>query len=404
MKKSKIFLCGAAILLLSFVLILPGCTDDNNTIAPVTILYSGTANGEAYTLKITNDSSFELQVGSKISTGIALQDGDTWILTPTLGDTITVTVNVSGGITEIAGDITFDDGSVKEEPGAVIPDNNNTVDTGSIKIVSNYDGTLVRIELYDFSVEDLSPYIEQNPDNYTKLKIYEKTFSMAQGNAPITFSDVPINALSICVYNSKKGHGMADIIIASNKLTTVRANSDYPFVVCDDPVAIQDNGSKPSIFPNDWKTLNKAGWETWEDSVSSNITDAVYNEIVEFLEQESNWDQLAQEGKEFWEWEGPGWHESMEGHRGTWVKGGITFEITDSQITVTGSTWNGDKANGIFQIDKVVASVSVPKYYSYRCSNSDVTFVFFCKMEGTNLYIDNSKDGPGEFSGDWTKS
>jgi hypothetical protein len=115
MKKTVFF--GLLAIVLAFGLI--GCDDDPS--GSKTVEYKGTADGETYVLKITDDSTYELTVSGKTSKGTATKSGGTWILTPTSGEAFTVTINSSGGITRIDGKITFNDGTTKEGPGAVTP-------------------------------------------------------------------------------------------------------------------------------------------------------------------------------------------------------------------------------------------------------------------------------------------
>ena len=115
MKKTVVF--GLLVIVLAFCFF--GC---NNDPEPVIVTYTGTANGETYVLKITDDTSFELTVSGKTSKGVASKNENTWTLTPSTGAAFTVTIN-STGITSIIGTITFNDGNSKVGPGTVVPGN-----------------------------------------------------------------------------------------------------------------------------------------------------------------------------------------------------------------------------------------------------------------------------------------
>jgi len=103
-----------------FVLALLAC-DNGSTSGPRIQRFEGSANGVMYQLTITDGSSFELLVGSDLSSGTATRNGDTWTLTPKAGDSFTITVNATGGITSLSGEITFDDGTTADAPSTVEP-------------------------------------------------------------------------------------------------------------------------------------------------------------------------------------------------------------------------------------------------------------------------------------------
>jgi hypothetical protein len=116
MKKTVFF--GLLVIVLAFGFI--GCGDDDGD--PVIREYPFTGDGENYVLKINEDEgTFELTVGGKTSKGTAVKSGNTWTLTPTGGNSFTVTVNGSGGITDMEGEITFNDGSKKPAPDTITP-------------------------------------------------------------------------------------------------------------------------------------------------------------------------------------------------------------------------------------------------------------------------------------------
>jgi len=99
--------------------------------ADITDTYTGTDGESDYELDIYEDDTYELTVTDKddgktnTSTGTVTDNGDgTLTLTPDKDPDNPFTVTVDDdGITDIEGDITFDDGSTKEEPGAITPTN-----------------------------------------------------------------------------------------------------------------------------------------------------------------------------------------------------------------------------------------------------------------------------------------
>jgi len=124
----KLFGIIALVALIGFSM--AGCKNDPSS---ETETYTGTANGEDYTLKITQaryvaqkDDNYELTVGAKTSRGIVASVTATLELTlqPSSAGagTFTVTVNVnSSSITKITGIITFTDGNTQEGPGDITP-------------------------------------------------------------------------------------------------------------------------------------------------------------------------------------------------------------------------------------------------------------------------------------------
>jgi hypothetical protein len=111
---------------------LPDDEDNNSDPTPQTVTYSGTANGETYTLIITentngrytakNGDSYVLTVGTKTSSGTVTVNGSTLTLTPSSSGASAFTVTVSSsGITAMSGTITFDDGAAQQAPATVTP-------------------------------------------------------------------------------------------------------------------------------------------------------------------------------------------------------------------------------------------------------------------------------------------
>jgi len=83
---------------------------------------SSSSSDKQYRLTITDNSIFELHVGTKISSGTAAQNGSQWqwTLSPQGGVPFTVQLS-SGGIVQISGSITFNDGSYETAPGMLTP-------------------------------------------------------------------------------------------------------------------------------------------------------------------------------------------------------------------------------------------------------------------------------------------
>ena len=99
------------------------------------VTYTGTANGETYTLEITentaryaaqNGDTYKLTVGVQVSTGtVSANANGVLTLAPSKDAqaTFTITITVSGsGITAITGTITFDDNTTAAAPAVITPD------------------------------------------------------------------------------------------------------------------------------------------------------------------------------------------------------------------------------------------------------------------------------------------
>ena len=84
--------------------------------------YIDSPNYKEYKLTITGNNSFELEVSTKISSGTAAQNGSQflWTLSPQAGAPFTVQLSTSG-IVQIAGVITFNNGSYETGPGLITP-------------------------------------------------------------------------------------------------------------------------------------------------------------------------------------------------------------------------------------------------------------------------------------------
>jgi hypothetical protein len=164
--------------------------------------------------------------------------------------------------------------------------------------------------------------------------------------------------------------------------------------------ATGSNNTKPDLLPDNWKTLDYAGWQTWFNNLDqNNMTEEEEEDIISFIRD--HLDEFTQSGKQFWE-ELIGDDESPEEHRGTWKKGNITLVISSTQITVSGANWN--EANGTFQIGKVQPSGEYYRYYYFNESTGeDNGFGLNCKVNGANLIIGDAS-GPDELHGTWTKA
>jgi len=127
--KNTIKLFGIIALVAVIGFSMAGCKNDSG---PETYTYTGTADGVTYKLEIfatapraaIDGDTYKLTVGTKISTGTITVSGTTFTLKASNaeeGITLTITVNSSNGITNIAGTITFEDGSTKAGPGDITP-------------------------------------------------------------------------------------------------------------------------------------------------------------------------------------------------------------------------------------------------------------------------------------------
>jgi hypothetical protein len=107
-----------------------GCDTGNVDDEPIIVIYEGYANGNEYILKITDNSSYDLNVDNKTSTGTASKNENIWTLKPSIGNSFTVEIN-SSGITNIIGIITFIDGNTLVGPGAIVQINKSDLLEGT---------------------------------------------------------------------------------------------------------------------------------------------------------------------------------------------------------------------------------------------------------------------------------
>ena len=131
------FVILAIVLVFGFTVV--GCDNENGDTVPQTVTYTGTANGMAYTLKITQNinsrsvyapaagDSYELTVGSKKSAGTVVSfTGGILTLKPSNAETVSFTAVVSGSnISDLNGTITWNDNTTEAGPGSINGGNNN---------------------------------------------------------------------------------------------------------------------------------------------------------------------------------------------------------------------------------------------------------------------------------------
>ena len=148
--EKKLFGIGILVLVLVIGMMLVGCDNENNN-QPQSVIFTGTANGVMYTLKITQNSEsrsvysptagdiYELTIGSKKSNGsVVLFTGGIFTLRSSVAQTITFTVTVSGSsISNISGTITWNDNSTTDGPGSINGGNNNEPEEHQIYWLNN---------------------------------------------------------------------------------------------------------------------------------------------------------------------------------------------------------------------------------------------------------------------------
>jgi len=122
-------------------------------------MYIGNSSDKSYKLTLTGNSSFELKVGSKISSGTATQNGNQfqWTLSPQAGAPFTVQLS-SAGIVQIAGIITFNDGSYENEPGFLTPTHSGSGMTWTVTFNTNGGTSVDSITVLDNEIIDEIPY------------------------------------------------------------------------------------------------------------------------------------------------------------------------------------------------------------------------------------------------------
>jgi hypothetical protein len=149
-------------------------------------------------------------------------------------------------------------------------------------------------------------------------------------------------------------------------------------------------------LPDNWQSLDRAGWEAWMNSVQSTLSAEDQSTIMNFIS--THWNELTPGGQEFWATvignPGDG-NETPEAHRGTWKKGSITLTIAVSELTISGANWE-EINNKTFQIYRV--SQQTNDTYRYMFSSYGMN----CKREGEKLVILEGS-GPDELHGTWTR-
>jgi hypothetical protein len=117
------------------------------------VTYSGAdGDGTTYQLEIIGDSGryaaktgdryvLTVNPGNKTSTGRVTISGSTLTLNPSKGETFTVTITIGGGIGNISGTITFDDGTPFTAPVSITPNvwKNKTVTKSGVNVTAPND-------------------------------------------------------------------------------------------------------------------------------------------------------------------------------------------------------------------------------------------------------------------------
>jgi hypothetical protein len=139
----KLTKLGIAALIMAIVFVFAACDgggggSNNQTNptdpTPLTVTFTGTADGQTYSLKITQIApnrsfapatghTYELPVGTKKSSGtVTSNTGGTLTLQPSDSTVEPFTAKVSGSnISDLSGTITWDDGTEAEAPGEMSP-------------------------------------------------------------------------------------------------------------------------------------------------------------------------------------------------------------------------------------------------------------------------------------------
>jgi uncharacterized repeat protein (TIGR02543 family) len=178
--------------------------------------------------------------------------------------------------------------------------------------------------------------------------------------------------------------------ISKNKIAFVSTTTTIEFSPddfnIDEPTAPND---MTDIFPDNWKTLDYAGWQTWFDNLD--MTQGTREIIRQFLEQ--HFSEMTEGGQLFWEELIIESNETPEDYRGTWKKGNITLVIEASQLTISGANWN--EINTTFRIESIRQKFdgSIQCYFPPYGIN--------CKLQNESLIILEGS-GPDELHGTWT--
>jgi hypothetical protein len=134
MKAKRVLVCGLMVVILSlaFVTCDSGGGGGGGNPTPQTVTYSGTANGTAYTLKITENlsraaytpqagDSYELTAGTNKSTGtVDSYSNGSFTLKPSNAETFTATVS-GNNLTGLTGSSKWDNGTAFTAPGTLTP-------------------------------------------------------------------------------------------------------------------------------------------------------------------------------------------------------------------------------------------------------------------------------------------
>jgi uncharacterized repeat protein (TIGR02543 family) len=183
-------------------------------------------------------------------------------------------------------------------------------------------------------------------------------------------------------------HNEADFI-SKNEISFVSTTTTIEFSL--DDFNIDEPSDPTDKFPDNWKTLDYAGWQTWFDNLDmENMTQETREIIHQSLRQ--HFSEMTDDGRSFWEDFMSGSNEAPEDYRGTWKKGTITLVIEASQLTISGASWND--INTTFQIERIRYNFdgSIQYYFPPYGIN--------CKLQNDNLVILEGS-GPSELHGTW---
>jgi len=238
------------------------------TPAAQTVTYSGIADGETYTLKITQNTnraaftpqggdSYELTVGSKKSAGTVVSfTSGTFTLQPSVAVTAIFYVTVdSTGITNITAAITFTDGTSKEAPGTVTPVPPSTGNTNT-----SLNGTWVNIgdlfgESYTYKMVLSNGIFIQYLNNVEDIK---GTYSTSGNNITITTTHVKGTSdlgLSPTQWYTKEQYKPALLAAGNTQDSLAVAFADMAFTPLTGTYTLTSN-TLTTIFGEEGETIN----------------------------------------------------------------------------------------------------------------------------------------------------
>jgi len=222
--------------------------------------YIDSPSYKEYKLTITSNTSFELKVDSKISSGMAAQNGNQfqWTLSPQAGAPFTVQLS-SAGIVQISGIITFNDGSYEAGPGMLTPGKIDIavemiqIPGGSFEM-GNPDTSIGRDDERPVHTVTLSSFY------MGKYEVTQNQWTAVMGNNPSYFPDSPATGE---VQGKRPVDCLSwyDTLVFCNKLSMMEGLSP----------AYRISGSTD---PADWGTVpdseNKAAWDAVDIVAGSN--------------------------------------------------------------------------------------------------------------------------------------